>query len=362
MIIATSTLRRLCMNAIAIVDGKSPVTELNCFRVTVKSGEISVTSSNIEVQITETAQADLVSEFDILVNAHDLTNAIKAVSADEIDLDYDGQFLKIKSKKQRFKIATISTLRFPQFTTLGGFETEFTIGVDDFARILKTAATSMNTDSTYGYLCSVLVDVHPDVIDFVSTNGKVLTFQEFDIGCAKEAQYKIPDRVVTMLSRRGGSGESVTVSFNENVGKFAFNGTVILSKLVAGAYPEYRRIFPGAAAFKLVCDAEDVREALKSCLIMGQEDRSNLAVLKFGEAITLESVKNEGSESVYEFGDVEIIGDMLVDKVGVNAKQLVSVMDNLVGEVQISFSGSSKDPIDITDGRVRVISMPVLIN
>lgn len=112
---------------------------------------------------------------------------------------------------------------------------------------LKAIALCASTEETRYYLAGVYVDIQPDHITYVATDGRRLAARRLNTdGEATEdyitGQFIIPSAVIKQL--KVGKRETVSMATLQTEDEKTFDLNGILFKMVDGSFPDWRRVIP----------------------------------------------------------------------------------------------------------------------
>ena len=97
----------------------------------------------------------------------------------------------------------------------------------------------------------------------------------------------VPTKAIQELSRQLGEEGNVEIQITENQVSFGLEekqgkGSLIVSKLVEGAYPNYKQVIPAESQHRVTLDKEELFHALRRAEIMTSE-KANSVKLTFTE-------------------------------------------------------------------------------
>ena len=86
----------------------------------------------------------------------------------------------------------------------------------------------------------------------------------------------MPTKAVSELQRLLGEDGDVVISSSENLVSFELNGTLLVSKLVDGNYPNYRQVIPGEAKERIALEREAFHNCVRRVSILSSDKTSSV--------------------------------------------------------------------------------------
>jgi len=126
-------------------------------------------------------------------------------------------------------------------------------------------------------------------LTMVATDGRRLALAEEEVELPGDNPMEliVPTKAIQELSRQLGEEGNVEIQITENQVSFGLEekqgkGSLIVSKLVEGAYPNYKQVIPAESQHRVTLDKEELIHALRRAEIMTSE-KANSVKLTFTE-------------------------------------------------------------------------------
>lgn len=185
--------------------------------------------------------------------------------------------------------------------------------------MMKRTAYAMSTDESRYVLNGLFFNLKEHKLTLVATDGRRLALVEEDVDVppGSEGEFIVPSKTVTELGRLLTGAGAVDVRYTENQAAFRLQSegqpeVRIVTKLVEGAYPNYRQVIPTETKERIRLVREELLQALRRAEIMTSE-KSNSVKLTFAKnnlAITANTPEvGEARESLavnYKGPDLQI--------------------------------------------------------
>src|SRR5436189_187973 len=171
-------------------------------------------------------------------------------------------------------------------TTLPKFEGAkiVTMRQKDLRDGLRKTSYAISTDETRYVLNGVLFSFKDNKLTLVATDGRRLAMAEIELEFPRshESDLIIPTKAVTELQRLLADDGDVKVSMRNGQIALDLNKTLIMSKLIAGNYPNYRQVIPGEAKERVKLEREMFLNSLRRVSLLAS-DKSHSVKLNFSK-------------------------------------------------------------------------------
>ena len=92
----------------------------------------------------------------------------------------------------------------------------------------------------------------------------------------------MPTKAINEIQRLLGEDGEVTISASENLVSFAIGGSLLVSKLVEGNYPNYRQVIPAETKERITLEREAFLNCVKRVSLLSTDKTSSVR-LNFGK-------------------------------------------------------------------------------
>ena len=259
---------------VGVVERRQTLPVLANFLISARDGKLSVTGTDMEVELITTVDADVDTGGETTVPARKLVDIVRMLP-DGVTITFapDGDKLIVASGKGRYTLATLPATEFPATDQV---ETLEVINIQEVSLknlLDKTAFAMANQDVRY-YLNGLLFDFHDNQLTAVATDGHRLALCDLgsDVGMAEERQLIVPRKGVLELSRMlSDSDDAVELAIGKNHIRLVKGSSVFTSKLIDGRFPEYRAVIPKGTDKHIKIDREAFTRALQRASFLSNE-------------------------------------------------------------------------------------------
>jgi DNA polymerase-3 subunit beta len=265
-----------------IVEKKNTMPILNHFLLTAEKGGSYITATDLETAFKEPVKLSIAEEGRMCIPARKLFEIVKEMDGEVTLESADTQWVKVKSGKSNFRLASLSADEFPVWPSIAKESEEGTEEMEIDSSLLlemidKSIYAAGESDTRY-VLNGLLFHVKPGgVLIVVGTDGHRLALSEKVVASKpKEEKKMIVSRKSVAELRRflGSEPKPVKVVVGKNHILFKIDDIQFLTRLIEGTYPNYEQVIPTANEKILTVDRNLLTKSLRRVSIMSRE-RSN---------------------------------------------------------------------------------------
>jgi DNA polymerase-3 subunit beta len=247
-------------------------------------GELRLTTTDLDVGVSGAVGAQVEKSGATTLPARRLSTIVRELPASEIVVDIDSKNVaSIRCGQSFFKILGLPEEEFPP---LPKFENAraFTLSQKDLRDALKKTSYAISTDETRYVLNGILFSFKENKLTLVATDGRRLALIDIEVEFprSQEVDIIVPTKCVTELARLLGDEGDVKMSVGDNQIAFEVAGTLLVSKLIEGNYPNYRQVIPGEAKERVTLEREQFLNAVHRVSLLAS-DKSNSVKLIFSK-------------------------------------------------------------------------------
>ena len=247
-------------------------------------GELRLTTTDLDVGVSGKVEAQIEKPGGTTLPARRLFNIVRELPVADIQIDVDSKNVaSIRSGASFFKILGLPEEEFPP---LPKFEKAkaFTLRQKELRDGLKKTSYAISTDETRYVLNGILCSFKENKLTLVATDGRRLALVDIELEFprSQEADIIVPTKAVTELQRLLGDEGDVKMMVGENQVAFELNGTLLVSKLIEGNYPNYRQVIPAEAKERITFERETFLSSVHRVSLLSSE-KSNSVKLVFSK-------------------------------------------------------------------------------
>ena len=267
-----------------VVNTRTTLPILSNVLLQANEGVLRLTTTDLDVGVSGGVDAQIERSGATTLPARRLATIVRELPAAEVQFDVDAKNVaSIRCGQSFFKILGLPEEEFPP---LPRFEQakEFKIGQKELRDALKKTSYAISTDETRYVLNGILFSFKDNKLTMVATDGRRLALVDIEVEFprSQEVDIIVPTKCVTELARLLGEEGDVRMSVSENQIAFEVSGTLLVSKLIEGNYPNYRQVIPSDAKERITLEREQFLNAVHRVSLLAS-DKSNSVKLVFSK-------------------------------------------------------------------------------
>ena len=334
---------------IGVVERRQTMPILSNVLIVAKEGVLSVTATDLEVELVAQTEVDVEGDGEITVSGRKFLDICRALpDGSNVSVGVSGEKLTVRSGKSRFTLATLPAAEFPVIEDIKAGQT-IEVPQDALGRLIEKTHFSMAQQDVRYYLNGMLLETGGKILRAVATDGHRLAMCEAEVDGSEldNQQLIVPRKGVLELQRLLSGEGSVAIELGSNHVRVQLDGIRFTSKLIDGRFPEYERVIPKDSDNELNADKGILRGALQRTAILSNEKYRGIRLMIRDGGVVLQA-HNPDQEEPEEELDVEYSGDEI--EIGFNVNYLLDAIGGVDGDavtLSVVDSNSScliKDP------------------
>ncbi len=312
---------------IGVVERRQTLPVLANFMLVTRDGQLTVTGTDMEVELISTVSADVSSDGEITVPARKLVDIMKALpDGANVTFSVSDEKVTLSAGRSRFTLSTLPASEFPATDQVETLE-NIRVNEADLKNMMdKTSFAMANQDVRY-YLNGLLFDFDGQQLKAVATDGHRLAVCDLvgAVDITSDRQLIVPRKGVMELVRMlsADEEEEVTLAIGRNHIRLVKGNTTFTSKLVDGRFPDYKAVIPVGADKQMLVDRAVFTQALLRASILSNEKYKGVKLEAEGSTIKIIAHNPQHEEAVEEI-EAELNFDRLA--VGFNVTYLLDAL------------------------------------
>jgi len=368
--IEKSALFRSLSHVQSVVEKRNTIPILSNVLLEAKDGALGLTATDLDLAIVESAPAELRQAGATTAPAHTLYDICRKLpDGAQVEFSYsqeDGR-LTLRAGRSEFALSCLPREDFPVMTE-GELPHRFAIQSAALKRLIEKTRFAISTEETRYYLNGVYLHAWENgetpMLRAVATDGHRLARVEMPLpeGAAGMAGVIVPRKTVAEVYKLLEEAEgTVEVSLSDTKIRFAVGSTVLTSKLIDGAFPDYQRVIPTENDKILEVDAKAFAEAVDRVSTISSEKSRAVKLALDKDRLILSATSPENGTAVEEtavsYGGLPI-------EIGFNSRYLLDIAGQIDGDAaQFRLADAASPTVirDVGDDSALYVLMPMRV-
>ncbi len=335
---------------IGVVERRQTMPILSNVLIVARDGQVSITATDLEVELVATADVDTQGGGEITVSGRKLLDICRALpDGAEIGVSVSGEKLTVRSGRSRFNLATLPAAEFPVVEDIKAGQS-ISVSQETLGRLIEKTHFSMAQQDVRYYLNGMLLETGSGRLKAVATDGHRLALCQAEAeGSSEEQQVIVPRKGVLELQRLLTGEGNLEIELGANHVRIQLDGIRFTSKLIDGRFPEYERVIPKESSNELRADRVAFKGALQRTAILSNEKYRGIRLVIRDSGVVLQAHNPEQEEAEEEL-EVEYSGEDI--EIGFNVNYLLDALGAVDGdEVTLSVQDSNSSCLIRQPGR-----------
>lgn len=237
-----------------VCEGKDKLNILRCVKIEAKDGRCILTASNIDVTVTTNIACEVVEPGAVALVGSSVFGFVDALPEGEVEIEVKDGASKavITGGSCRYTVAVGEIDQWPTIAEVGKDakpeeKSHICIREQTLKELFRKVKYSVMTDGTRVAVEGVNMSVSPDMTTLVATDGRRLSFVEYETEAVGSTSVTITMKTVKQLEKMIGKSESdveIDTDGKQIVFASVADGWILQAKLISQPYPNWRNVIP----------------------------------------------------------------------------------------------------------------------
>ncbi len=339
----------------SVVERRNTIPILSNVLFEAEEGVLRLKASDLDIEVIETAPADVSQSGAITVPAHmcyDIVRKFPEGSQIEFETRDGGASMALRSGRSEFNLQALAREDFPDLAA-GELGNHFEISTIELKRLIDRTRFAMSSEETRYYLNGIYLHVaeveNISMLRAVATDGHRLAMVEIPAPEGAEGMPGIivPRKTVLELHKLiEENDDTASIALSASQIRISFDNVVLTSKLIDGTFPEYGRVIPEGNDKTMTVDTARFANAVDRVSTISSE-RGRAVKIEVSSGRVVLTVNNPDSGSATEELEVEYDNDDL--EIGFNARYLLDIAAQLENQTACFDMADPGSPILVRD-------------
>ncbi len=352
-----------------VVEKKNTLPILSNVLLQLKNNKLSIVATDLDIIFfDEITDVKVLTEGSTTTSAAILYDILRKISSNaELNFDLKSENkLSLKSENADFNLLCLPTDNFPTFAD--EFESqEISLNNKRFLRLLNKTKISISNDDTRHYLNGIFIhqtEAHSrSFLTGVATDSHRLSSSSLEIQNNTDfSSFILPRKTVYQLcSILADASEELKMQASENKIKFTLGNMKLVSKVIDGKFPDYKKVVPIANDKTLIVSSKEFINSIERVASVSLDRKEGVKLLINKDNLQL-SVNSANSGDGNEKIKAEFNSDNL--NISFNSKYLIDIASEVEDKnLKINLKDSVSPVLieDISDKNSYYVIMPMKI-
>ena len=317
-----------------IVEKKNTLPILSNVLLQLRNKKLSIVATDLDIIFyDEISEVKILNEGSTTTSAAILYDILRKISSDsELNFDLKSENkLSLKSENADFNLLCLPTDNFPTFAD--EFEgNEISLNNNRFLKLLNKTRISISNDDTRHYLNGIflhLTEAHGrSFLTGVATDSHRLSSSSMEIESNKDFMSLILPRktVFQLCSLLAENTDPLIIQTSENKIKFTLGNIKLISKVIDGKFPDYKKVVPISNDKTLIVSSKDFINSIErvASVSLDRKEGVKLLIDKDNVQLSVNSANSgDGNEKIKaDFGSEPI-------NISFNSKYLIDIASEI---------------------------------
>ncbi|RTR27049.1 DNA polymerase III subunit beta [Deinococcus radiophilus] len=323
-----------------VVPSRSSNPLLTSLKIEASSQGLSLSGTNLEMDLSSFAPAEVQEPQSLVVPAHLLSQIVRTLGGELVELELVGDELAVRSGGSEFKIQTGDVTAFPELNFPD--QIDATVDAADLARALGSVRYAASSEAFQAVFRGVKLEKRDQGARVVASDGYRVALHDFALE-GEVRELIMPARSVDELVRMLRDGEA-KLSYGEGQLSVTTERVKMNLKLLDGEFPDYERVIPSETKLQVKLASATLKESVGRVAVLADKNANN----------RVEFLVSEGQLQLNAEGDygrahdtlsVEQNGTEPAISLAFNAKYVQDALGPIEGEAEMLFAESTKPAI-----------------
>ena len=350
-----------------IVEKKNTLPILSNVLLQLKEKKLSIVATDLDIIFHDVIEnVKIIKEGSTTTSAAILYDILRKISSNsELNFELKNENkLSLQSENSDFNLLCLPTDNFPTFEDQ--FEDkEISIDHKKFLRLLNKTKISISNDDTRHYLNGIflhLTEAHGrNFLTGVATDSHRLSSSSLEIDNPDSfSSLILPKKTVFQLcALLAESNQKLYIQTSENKIKFTIGSIKLISKVIDGKFPDYKKVVPSGNEKSLIIPSKDFISSIErvTSVSLDRKEGVKLAINKENVQLSVNSANSgDGNEIIKASYNSENL------KISFNSKYLVDIASEIEDKnIKINLKDSVSPVLieDASDKNSYYVIMPM---
>ncbi len=335
--VTQENLNKALANVARIANSRTTLPILSNVLLKTVNNRLSIAATNLDIAITHYVGAKVAQEGSITVPARLMQDFVGSLPSGTISLELEDHKLHVTADQYQSTINGVSAEDFPVMPAITS-GTSWSLPTQALKKGLQQVVLAASNDESRPLLTGVYFHTNKDTLFLAATDSYRLAEKKIT-KLKQPANLLVPASAMHDLLRvLGDNEETIEIVNDEQQVLFKVNDVELVTRLIEGSYPDYKRLIPAEFSTKAVIKKSELSNITKVSSLFARESAGSVTfkVDDASQTISIHSIASQLGENTAQ-APAKIQGS---GEITLNSRYLLDALGVINGdEVEFCFNG-----------------------
>ena len=271
------------------INSKNPISALTNLKIELNENGLFITGSNRDLTIRTLVpyfsnDKEIIRNYQhgsLLVNLR-IIDFCREVKTEEINVDVSDETIATISSSNGNNEMTLQCMKVEEYydVDLEPDSLEITLTRNEFSNIVNQTAFAASVKEQRITLTALNLEAANGVLTTIALDSSRMARKETQIPEDVNFVANIPAKMMVEIDHLCEGQEYITMSIGEKKALFSFDRIVVATTLLAGTYPDTKRVIPPSTNYQIVVNASELLSAIRLANLV--TERENIVDFEMG--------------------------------------------------------------------------------
>lgn len=277
--------------------------------VKAEGDRLLLVATDLEMSIECYVPARVIQEGAAVLSSKVFGQIVRKMAGDQVAYrTQDARVAQIRSGRSEFSIHTMAEDDFPALPEIDDDEM-LAVSQGTLRRLIRHTSFAAAVDDSRPFLTGVFIEAEGDEVRLVATDSSRLAFRKGKLlrETTKPRSGIVPVRTLTELTRILEADEESVVEFSITPSQALFRlpDVRMISRVIDGQFPDYRRVFPSQQPTKLRLSRGELLAAVERVALVARRSTPVVRLSVSGDQLVLTSREADVGQAYEELAVVK---------------------------------------------------------
>ena len=309
---------------------------------------LEIQAMDLNMAIACSIEAEIQEKGEIVVSAKHFSELMRKLPGENVTIvkNKEEKTINVQSDKSDFQLLLMNEDDYPKFPEFNA-DKQIVLEDEKIKELIKKTIFACSTDEARPLFTGILVELQDGKITFVGTNTHRLSIKTMEQESSEAMSMIIPSRVLSEIARNLTSElpQEVKLSLLNNQIMVQIDKVVIVSRLIEGKFPDYRRVIPPAFNIKTLFNVKELAGAVERVALFSSDGDYSIIKVSVGNNEIVVSSSSPDVGKGREVIECQTQGETI--NVAFNSKYIIDILKNLTDEQATMELNTSLSPVCI---------------